>query len=125
MELNKIIDEYGHNKNELDILKKVCDDANRNIKNILVRSDLTEYSTDEYTVKLSISKRETVNEELLLGIAHKHGLNDIIKTKEYIDFDAMEDAIYKNKISEDVLAEMSSATESKEVQTLRISKNKK
>ena len=82
------------------------------------------YEAGNYVATYSISHRDTMNEEKLLQIAHKYGIIEIVRTKEYIDFDALEKAIYKGRISSNVLLEMESAKESKEVVTLKVTKRK-
>ena len=124
-DLDTLIPRYAMNKAELDSYKKICDKENAEIKAIIKDHVINHYETDEYKASYSVSTRETMNEEMLLEIAHNHGIPEIIKTKEYIDYDALENAIYNGKISDDVLMEMDKAKEVKEVVTLRISKVKK
>ena len=51
-------------------------------------------------------------------------LTDIIRTKEYIDMDALESAIYHGDISNDVVKTFSSCKDITETQVLNISKRK-
>ena len=60
--------------------------------------------------------------EILGGDARAIG---IIKTKEYVDFDALEKAIYNGLLPGETLLEMDKAREVKEVVTLRVTKIKK
>jgi hypothetical protein len=82
------------------------------------------YEAGGYKATYTIQKRESINEELLLEIAHQHGISEIIKTKEYIDFDALENAIYNGRIPESIVLEMDAATEVKEVPILKVTKIK-
>ena len=123
--LDDLISSYAFNKTELDGYKKICDKENAQIKQIMLDSKLSEYLTDTYKVMCIVSKRESMNEETLLNIAHTYGIPEIVKTKEYIDFDALEKAIYDGKISEEIVLEMDKAKEVKEVVTLKLSKIKK
>ena len=50
---------------------------------------------------------------------------NIIKTKPYVDFDALENALYNSKLSEKQVSDLNRAKEVKEVVTLRVSKIKK
>lgn len=124
IDLDELIPQYALNKSELDSYKKLCDRENAQIKAVMKDFALQHYEAGGYKATYSVSNRETMNEEKLLDIAHNFGLHKIIKTKEYIDFDALEKAIYDGEISEEMLLEMDKAKESKEVVTLRVSKIK-
>ena len=124
-ELEQLIPQYAQNKSELDSYKKICDKENARIKELMQESRETKKTAGGYTATYIVSTRDTMNEEKLLNIAHKYNIQDIIKTREYIDFDALENAIYKGQIIQPALLEMETAKESKEVVTLRITKAKK
>ena len=123
--LDAVIPVYAENKMELDSYKKLVDRDNSLIKELMQEADLTEKQVGGWVAKLTKSNRESFNEDKLLEIAHNNNLDEIIKTKEYIDMDLLEDAIYNGKISEDILLEMGKAKEVKEVVTLKVSKVKK
>ena len=122
--LEALIPQYAKNKFELDSYKKICDKENAEIKSLMLNNDMQEASAGGYTAKLIIQHRDSMNEDKLLEIAHNFGISEIVKTKEYIDFDALENAIYNNLISQEVLLEMDKAKETKEVVTLKIGKTK-
>lgn len=123
-DLDELIPRYAANKSELESYKKICDKENAQIKAVMKSFVVQNYEAGGYKASYSVSKRESMNEEMLLQIAHMHGIPEIVKTKEYIDFDALEHAIYNGQISDEVLMEMDKAKETKEVVTLRISKVK-
>jgi len=123
--LDELIPQYAQNKAEMDSYKKICDSENAQIKTLMADLDDPVYEAGGYKATYSVQERESMNEDVLLDIAHHFGLSEIIKTKEYIDFDALEKAIYDGKISDDVLLEMNKAKEVKEVVTLRVTKIKK
>lgn len=123
--LDELIPQYAMNKSEMDSYKKICDKENAEIKKLMTDLVLPFYEAGEYKATCSISERESMNEEMLLEIAHHHGISEIVKTKEYIDFDALEKAIYDGKISQEILLEFDKAKEVKKVTTLRVSKIKK
>lgn len=124
-ELDELIHKYAENKAYLDDYTKICKIQNAEIKDIMAKADITEYETSGYKVKCSETVKESINEDMLLDIAHKENLNDIIKTKEYIDFDVLENLIYNNKISKEMLLQIDKCRETKTTVTLRISKAKK
>ena len=123
-ELDTLIPQYVTNKTELDGYKKICDRENAQIKKLMLTDNLSTYNVGQYKASCIVSTRESFNEEKLLEIAHHHGISEIVKTKEYIDYDALEDAIYKGRISSEIILEMDTAKEVKEVVSLRISKVK-
>lgn len=129
-ELDKLIPQYAQNKNELDSYKKICERENNKIKSIMKDFVVTHYEAGGYRANYSVSQRETLNEELLLSLfsspsfAEIVELYSIIKTKPYVDFDALEKAIYDNKLTEAQLLEINKARETKDVVTLRVSKIK-
>lgn len=123
-ELDTLIPKYAANKSELDSYKKICDRENAQIKAIMKDFAVDKYTAGDYNASYIISTRESMNEEVLLEIAHNYGIPEIVKTKEYIDFDALEKAIYDGKISQEILLEMDKAKEVKEVITLRVTKKK-
>lgn len=124
-ELDTLIPQYAANKSELEDYKKLCDKENAQIKSIMKDFVITNYEAGGYKANYIISKRESMNEAKLLEIAHRHNLNSVIKTKEYIDFDALEDIIYKGEVSDEALLEMDKAKEVKEVISLKLTKVKK
>lgn len=123
-DLDTLIPQYAANKSEMESYKKICDRENTEIKAIMKSFVVPSYETGGYKATYIVSKRETMNEERLLEIAHQYGISEIVKTKEYIDYDSLEKAIYDGKIPNEILLEMDKAKETKEVVTLRVSKVK-
>lgn len=123
-DLDTLIPQYAANKAEMDDYKKICDRENAEIKSIMRDFVVSSYEASGYKATYSVSERTSMNEEMLLDIAHYHGIPEIVKTKEYIDYDALEKAIYDGNISEKILLEMDKAKTVKEVVTLRVSKVK-
>lgn len=127
--LETLIPQYVLNKQELDSYKKICDKENAEIKAIMRSAKLPSYSSNEYTVTYTVAKRESINEEKAISILKKSigtapDVYGILKVREYIDYDALEDAIYRGKLDSRIVAELNAAREVKEIETLRISKRK-
>lgn len=122
--LDTLIPQYAANKSEMDDYKKICDKENAEIKAIMKDFALQKYEAGGYKATCVVSQRENMNEERLLEIAQEFGIPDIIKTKEYIDFDALERAIYNGIIPQEMLLAMDKAKEVKYVTTLKVSKIK-
>lgn len=121
--LDTLIPQYAENKSMLDDYKKICDDENKQIKELM---EVGSYEVEGYKATKTVSTRESMNEEKLLDVANKNKyyLSDAIKTKEYVDMDVLESLLYKGNIPEHVLMEIDKCRESKEVVTLKISKAK-
>lgn len=130
--LDELIPQYAENKNELDSYKKICDRENAQIKELMAKLPDKSYEAGGYRATYSVSKRENFREDDLIslftsvpsftGIADKYS---IVKTKPYIDFDALEKALYDEALSNEQMLDLDKARETKDVVTLRITKIKK
>lgn len=130
--LDELISSYAGNKAELDFYKKVTDKENAQIKSIMIDGKVDSREVGDYKATCSISQRESMNEEILLSLFTSVpsfvSITDdyeIVKQRPYIDFDALEKAIYDGKLNQDQLLELNKAKEVKEVVTLRVTKIKK
>ena len=123
--LDELIPMYAQNKAEFDNYKKICEGQNAYIKRQLEELGEDEYTAGGYVVKRTVSTRESKNEERLLEMMKKHKIPGVIKTKEYVDMDALESYLYSSILFDDVAADLDSCREVKEVVQLRISKEKK
>lgn len=125
-ELNELAKAYIENKAELDILKKKVDKINAEIKSAMEDAKLNEVETDVGTVKYGVTRKETLNEDMLLVKLKKLVPDtECIKTKEYIDMDVLESEIYHGYLPKDALQEMENCTSVKLTPVLTISKAKK
>lgn len=127
-ELEMLIQQYALNKNELDSYKKLCETENEQIKQIMSANDITEMTAGEYTAKYIVQKRESINESKLLTMLKtlpSAQTDGIIKTTEYVDFTALEDAIYTGQLPSEFVAKMSGLREVKEIPTLKLVKARK
>ena len=121
--LKHLVKDYLVNKEREKEFKDAASIQNTQIKVIMSELNIKEFETDNGKVVLSDRKTEDFNEERLIQFLKERGIeNDIIKTKEYIDFDALESAIYHDKISGDNLKDMDSCKDVKITQVLRINK---
>ena len=129
--LDDLIRSYGRNNANLKEVKAVVDADNAKIKAIMREREIKDYQVDDWKAVYSVQRRESMNEDKLLDVLKKNWTAHngstqcpYIKTKEYIDFDILEDAIYRNELSNEVLMEMDTCKEVKEVETLKVSKVK-
>lgn len=126
--LNELVKAYIITKNDADDLKKVASRQNEEIKQIMSTNDLETFETDNgYTARYTVSTRTNIDEDKLLTTLK--ALNDLpdnlIKTKQYVDMDVLENLMYRGDLDDDVLEKISKCADEKEVVTLRISKTKK
>ena len=124
-ELINLIDIYGRDKEELkkltDSTKKINTKIKAEMAEMFKNDGRKEYSGNKYKVSYSVRKKESMNEEKLLDIAHENGLTELIKTREYIDYDALENALYNNLIAPEIVKQIASTKEVKEEAVLRVS----
>lgn len=120
--LADMVDYYYENKVKYEDYKKEVDAINKDIKAQMKLLGKTEIESKFGLIaKLSVQKRESFNEDLLLSKIQSLNVPGIIKTKEYVDMDELENAIYNGKLD---ATELSSCRVTKEVTTLKISERK-
>lgn len=115
--LQELILHYQLNKSEMDSYKKVVDKDNKEIKMIMLESQLSEFIVGDIKATCSVSEREDFIEEALIEKLKEMKVDGVIKMKEYIDMDALENAIYNGELN---AAELASCKTKKEVITLRV-----
>ena len=124
-ELGELIERYGLNKSEFDSYKELCDKENKEIKEIMSNENLKLYQSEHYKVSYSVSERTSFDEETMIAVIKSYNLPDplgLIKTREYIDEDALEASIYSGLIPDDVLEKIKGCMTVKEVETIRLTK---
>ena len=121
--LNYLVPSYIANKDKEKEYKDLASAENTEIKELMSAAELSKYETDEGSVTLSERVSEDFVEERLIEYLKEKGIaGDIVKTKEYVDFDALEHAIYHEQITGDNLKGLASCKEKKVTQVLRIKK---
>lgn len=122
--LEELIPRYAFNKGELDNFTKICKAENEQIKTKLIEIGESEYSAGGYTVKRIVATKESMNEAKLLEVLRQNGIDVAIKTKEYVDMDALEAYLYNNAPSADLARQLESCRTTTETVQLRLSKTK-
>lgn len=120
--LTELLPIYHMKKSEMDSIKKVVDKENAEIKTLMRESNLSEFVAGDIKASCSVSERQSFIEEALIEKLKEMKVRGIIKKKEYVDMDALENAIYRGKVD---AAELASCQTTKEVVTLRVSKARK
>ena len=114
---------FAEAKIQLDALKKSTDKLNLELKELFKKTGETMFVTDS-GIKVSYSKqcRSSMNEDALLEHLKSIGLHEVIATKEVVDMDALEQAIYDGKIE---AASLAAFQTNKYVETLKLTAPKK
>jgi hypothetical protein len=120
--LSQLLPIYEANKSKMDSYKKLVDKDNKEIKTIMLGAGLREFVVDDIKASCSVSEREDFIEEALIAKLKEMKVPGIVKKKEYVDMDALENAIYNGKIDAAALADCQTK---KEVVTLRVTKLKR
>lgn len=124
-DLSKTIDEYKESKDKENSLKKINNELSENIKSYMHEHNMTTADTDNYTATLSRKDSESLNEDLAIEIIKENLggalLSSVIKTKEYIDEDALEKLVYNGDFDINKLAK---AKIVKPTFTLRVTKKR-
>lgn len=121
-QLETAIKSYYEYNTEYNAIKKDKDVFNTLIKEILKKNNLTKFSTEEgLNASLTITNKPVYNELGLIEYLKQFNIPDLIKTKEYIDMDVLEDCIYHGQID---AANLAPYKEDKLTETLRVSKSK-
>lgn len=123
--LSKTIDEYKESKDRENALKKANNVLSENIKGYMYEHDISSADSDKYTATLTKTDKESLNEDLAIEIIKENLggalLASVIKTKEYIDEDALEKLVYNGDFDINKLAK---AKIVKSTFTLRVTKKK-
>jgi hypothetical protein len=120
--LSQLLPVYEANKSKMDSYKKLVDKDNKEIKSIMLEAGLREFVVDDIKASCSVSEREDFIEEALIAKLKEMKVRGIVKKKEYVDMDALENAIYNGKIDAAALADCQTK---KEVVTLKVTKLKR
>jgi hypothetical protein len=126
VDLSTLIDSYKNSKDSENEYKKLSKDLGDQIKNEFASRKIDKFASDKYVATVSITQKESINQDRAIIIL-KDNLSDdqldqVVKTKEYIDEDALEKLIYNGEVQADLLA--SAIEKGKPTSTLRI-KDKK
>lgn len=123
--LKSLVESYIINKQNEEDFKKQASAENTQIKELMHEYNLTEVATDLGTAKITEQEKITFIEDKLIEFLKANNLaDDIVKTKEYVDYDALESALYHDKITDEQKVAMAECQEKKVTTVLRINKKK-
>lgn len=121
-QLAELIPQYDEHNTQKKVHEKEVSNLGGQIKGIMVENDIKEFSINGVKATCSISERVNFNQDILLELVREMGVEGVIKTREYLDMEALESAIYHGEIDATKLAK---AQVTNEVITLRVNKEKK
>lgn len=123
--LDELITQYGEQNTQCNALKKVVADLNAKLKTAIksLNQQNKDIEVNGWKCSLSVTEEKVMNEDRLLEFCKVNKIK-CIKTKEYVDADALEKLIYSGKISEELIIEMDKCNDVKTKETLRCSKAK-
>ncbi len=124
MELQQLIPQYGNHDLELKELKKVCDSEKDEIKKQMLEQNLYTETYGGFKVTNTVSKRTSFDEERAMEILKSNGITDVIKTREYLDMDALENKLYEGTVPKEVILLLDGCRNETEVVTLKCTKVK-
>lgn len=123
--LNKIVPEYYKVKKEELALKKTLSTLNNDIKEILISHNLTDWTFGDSAVHISFKHEEKLNMDKTLSLFNDKFRDEaiklgIIKTQEYIDPKALEAAMYKGEVPEELILELDKCRDKKDTPNLNL-----
>ena len=120
------LDQYKEYKDSESKLHKVSEDLNKHIKYLMNAMGIRKFSSDKWTAIISTTQKEILNEAKAIGILKENlsetDFKSVVKTREYIDDDALETLVYNGDF--DITKLENCKIVGKEVTTLRVSKIK-
>jgi hypothetical protein len=125
--LGQMIVIYFGNKEDEARIKKITDDYNKRIKAEMSSQGLTEFEEGDLKASISSTPREDFNEQQAIEILRSQltplVFSEIVKTREYLDQDALEKAVYNKQLDAAILAPC--VTPKEPTVTLRVTEKKK
>ncbi len=117
--LEDLIVSYYDNKKSCDNYKKICDGQNKEIKSIM---GVDKHEFGDYKASVSETHKVKFDENQMMCILKANNITSVIKTREYIDLDALEDLMYHGEIPANVTKLLGECKHEEITQTLRVTK---
>lgn len=121
-EITEAVNTYLELKPEEKALSDKIGKLNKAIKDYMISNTEDNISTDVGSVNLSTRKKEVWDEDSMIAYIKSLGLRGIVKKKEYIDFDALESALYHDKFNDEQKSELNKFKTVNETYVLTIGK---
>lgn len=100
IQLENLVTQYHESNQRLKSLESSTELLKATLKTLLNENEITKFeTTNGIKVSLTTSSKITFEEELLLEFAKQTEIPELVKTKEYVDMNILEDAIYHKDIN--------------------------
>ena len=126
-DLAGVVASYVKTKEEAEFYDRATKAYNEKIKQMMSDMGITDGMFAGYKVLVSRVTHESLNEAKLLNAirTHYNGDTPLIKTREYIDMDLLEQMLYRGEIDAELMAMLEDCKERKpDTFTLRVTKPK-
>lgn len=122
-QLDMLSEQYRDASDEFTVCETKKNALNAVIKNMLDSFGVMKYESDS-GLSLSMTKRPNIkwDEDKLLAFCRTLGIPDLIKTREYVDMEALEAAIYRGQVTAESLKPMQIVKP--DIVTLRLTQKK-
>ena len=124
--IKQLIDDYQENNSTAKQYKDKAEELGGQIKTYFANNNTNTESSDNWVAKVTITQKETLDEvraiEVLKESLTDDKFNEVVKTKFYIDEDALEKLVYNGEFDISLLEPCKVL--GKKVETLRITKKK-
>jgi hypothetical protein len=111
LELKALVEKFYNINTDVKELDAIAKSLNAQIKEIMLDHKLTTFDFDNYKVKCSTVESTKFDEDILLAIIKDIGRPDLIKTREYVDLNDVEQAIYREEFDAAILEPAQKITE--------------
>ena len=123
MNFDELVAHYGEVDSQIKALSKSLDADKATIKDYMATNDYESWESGGYKVIRRVKYRTKVDEDKMLQILKedwslRNGDAECpyIKTKEYVDSDALESALYRDRIPQETVAKLNACqTKTEEV----------
>lgn len=129
--LEELVSQYGATNDKAKELKTMLDGWNKQIKSIMSDKDIDTFEAGGYKASYSVRTTSSMNTDMLLSlfksdkklkkIAKEYG---IVKTTEYIDMDALENALYHDAVADSEIEKLNTCKVEKTTEILKVTKKK-
>lgn len=98
--LENLMQQYSEVSDEFDVIEARKKSLNAMIKQLLEDYKVSKFSSKETGLSVSMSKRPNISwkEDDLISYCESTNVPGLIKTKKYVDMEALESAIYTGKV---------------------------
>ena len=98
--LTNLMKQYAEASDEFDVIEAKKKSLNAMIKQLMDDYKVSKFASKETGLSISVSRRPNVGwkEEDLIAFCESTEVPGLIKTKKYVDMEALESAIYTGKV---------------------------